>query len=62
LEDPTFAYYLMVFQYTKLWGLPHGQGWANEPSDILEAITALELEQREIESDMMEESREKIKK
>lgn len=50
-------YYLAVFQNVKLWGLPNGNiGWANEPFDIIEAITAFELEQREIEQERIEKS------
>lgn len=54
VQNPEFQYYLSVYHYIKLWGMPNGQGWANEPCDVLEAITALEIEQREIESDELE--------
>lgn len=52
INDPEFQYFLSVYQYTKLWGLPNGDGWANEPTDILDGITALELEAKTIESEM----------
>jgi len=45
---------LEYYNYTKLWGLPNGQGWANEPCDLLEAITALELEAKAIEQEALE--------
>ena len=53
INNPAFQYYLSVYQYTKLWGMPNGSGWADEPCTMLEAITALEVEQREIEYDAM---------
>ena len=48
---------LEIWHYTKLWGLPNGKGWANEPEEVLRSITAIELEQRAIESEEMEKSR-----
>ena len=48
---------LEIWHYTKLWGLPNGRGWANEPEEVLRSITAIELEQRAIESEEMEKSR-----
>jgi hypothetical protein len=39
---------------TKLWGLPNGRGWANEPADLMDAITALEIESRCIEAEELE--------
>lgn len=53
LEDPTFNKILPIYNYTKLWGLPNGCGWANEPIDVLSGITALELEARTIEQESM---------
>jgi hypothetical protein len=53
VDDPEFLYFLSVYQYTKLWGMPNGNGWANEPTDILDGITALEIEAKTIESEMM---------
>lgn len=57
VKDEAFLFYLSVYQYVKLWGMPNGNGWANEPSDILDAITALEIEQREIEHDEIENAK-----
>ena len=56
VNSPEFTYYLSVYQYVKLWGMPNGNGWANEPCNVLEAITALEIEQREIEHDLIPDS------
>ena len=53
VNDPEFGYYLSVYQYTKLWGMPNGNGWANEPTDILDGITAMELEAKTIEHEEM---------
>lgn len=53
IDDPEFSYFLSVYQYTKLWGMPNGDGWANEPIDILDGITALEIEAKTIESELM---------
>jgi hypothetical protein len=54
VENPTFLYYLEVFHYTKMWGLPNGRGWANEPINILSAISALESESREMDAEEMQ--------
>jgi hypothetical protein len=54
LEDPEFIVALEYYNYTKLWGLPNGAGWVNEPCDLLEAITALELESKTIEQESLE--------
>lgn len=54
VDNPEFQYCLAVYQYTKLWGLPNGNGWANEPSDLLDGITALELEAKLIEHEEYE--------
>jgi len=54
INDPLFVYYLGVFQTVKLWGLPHGSaGWATEDACCMEAITALEMERREIENEQL---------
>lgn len=53
IENQEFQYILSVYQYTKLWGMPNGQGWANEPSEILDGITALEIEAKLIEAEAM---------
>ena len=55
VEDPQFSYYLSVYQYTKLWGMPNGNGWANEPVDILDGITAIEIEAKNIEAEAYED-------
>lgn len=52
--DDSFATALSIYNYTKLWGLPNGAGWANEPLDVLESITALELEAKTIERKELE--------
>lgn len=57
VEDPVFLEALEIWHYTKLWGLPNGKGWANEPEEVLRSITAIELEQRAIESEEVEKSR-----
>jgi len=59
VEDPIFLYYLEIYHYTKLWGLPNGRGWANEPQDLLTAISAFEMESREIEAEEMEKCQNK---
>jgi hypothetical protein len=59
VTDPAFGFYLQCYQYTKLWGGINGKGWAEWPSDILEAVTALEYESRAIEKEEMEKAREK---
>ena len=51
VNDPQFNYFLSVYQYVKLWGMPNGNGWANEPVEILDGITALEIEAKTIESE-----------
>lgn len=53
VEDPVFLYYLNVYNMIKLWDrFPNGEiGWANEDCYMMDAITALEIEQREIEQD-----------
>jgi hypothetical protein len=54
IDDP---YFIQIFEYwhhTKLWGMPNGNGWANEPIDVLEGITALELEAKAIEAEALE--------
>ena len=61
VNDPMFGYILGIYNYTKLWGMPNGNGWANEPVDILEGITALELEAKAIEHEELENAREQSK-
>lgn len=54
VEDPVFLYALQVYQYVKLWGMPNGGGWAEEDAFILEAITAIEIENNKIEAEQYE--------
>lgn len=37
--------------------MPNGNGWANEPQEVIEAITALELESKAIEAEEMEKAK-----
>ena len=57
ITDPVFQDALSIYQLTKLWGSPNGCGWANEPIEVLDAITALELEARAIENEELEDVR-----
>ena len=57
VTDPTFQDALSIYQLTKLWGSPNGSGWANEPIEVLEAITALELEAKALEHEELEDAR-----
>ena len=59
MEDPVFLYYLEIYHYTKLWGLPNGKGWAHEPIDVLAAISAFEMEAKAIEAEEIENARSK---
>jgi hypothetical protein len=59
VNDPMFCHFMGIYNYTKLWGMPNGNGWANEPCEILEGITALELEAKAIEHEEMENARER---
>jgi hypothetical protein len=54
VEDPAFLRYYEIYHYTKLWGLPNGKGWANEPMDVLVAISALEMEAKAIEAEELD--------
>ena len=54
VDNPEFLDALSLYNYTKLWGMPNGNGWANEPIDLLDAITALELEARALEREEIE--------
>ena len=54
VDSPVFMFYLEVYNYVKLWGMPNGRGWANEPCTTMEAITALEIESRAIEREEIE--------
>lgn len=59
VEDPLFGYIMGVYNYTKLWGMPNGNGWANEPCEILEGITAIELEAKAMEHEELENAQSK---
>lgn len=61
VEDPAFQLAMSHYNYTKLWGLPNAQGWCNEPFDMLESITAIELEAKAIEHEEIEKSSSKGK-
>ena len=49
VEDPEFNFYFNVYQMVKLWGMP--SVWMNEDKNVMEAITALELEAKALESE-----------
>ena len=57
ITDPVFRDALSIYQLTKLWGNPNGNGWANEPIEVLDAITALELEAKALEHEELEGAR-----
>jgi hypothetical protein len=57
VEAQDFLYFLSIYQYTKLWGMPNGNGWANEPTEILDGITALELEAKAIEAEQYKDKK-----
>lgn len=57
IENPEFLQALDYWHKTKLWGMPNGSGWANEPEEVLQAITALELESKAIEAEEMEKAK-----
>lgn len=42
---------------TKMWGMAHNKGWADEPVEYINAITALENEQNKMEYEEMERRR-----
>lgn len=52
VDDPDFLMALQLYNITKMWGLPNGaEGWVNEPCDFIDAITAIELEAKQIEQE-----------
>jgi len=55
VNNPEFLQVLNYWHYTKLWGLP--RGWDEMPMDVLQAITALELESKAIEAEAMEKTK-----
>lgn len=52
--DETFYSALEKWVLTKMWGMPHGGGWAEEPVDFMDAITTLESENNAIEAEEMD--------
>jgi hypothetical protein len=38
---------------TKRWGLPNGNGWANEPASLIDALTAIDCENDKMDSEEM---------
>ncbi len=42
-----------MYNYVKLWGLPNNAGWANEDAVMIQAITAIESEAKDIEYELM---------
>jgi hypothetical protein len=46
---------------TKMWGLAHNKGWADEPVEYINAISVLENEHNKIEAEEMEQKTSKIK-
>jgi hypothetical protein len=57
VTDPVFQEALSIYQLTKLWGMPNANGWTNEPIEVLEAITAIELEAKAMEHEELENAR-----
>jgi len=57
--DEYFFSAMEKWALTKMWGLPNGCGWANEPSEFIDAITALESEQNKMEKEQMDKMKEK---
>lgn len=51
--DETFFSALEKWFLTKLWGLARAGGWADQPIDYIEAITAIESENNRIENEEM---------
>lgn len=53
---------LNAWNLTKMWGNANGNiGWANEPSEYIEAISILESESNKIDQEEMEARMAKIK-
>jgi len=57
VNNPVFLQMLEYWHYTKLWGMSNGHGWANEPMDVLQGITFIELEAKAIEAESLESKR-----
>ena len=54
VDDPTFLTILAYYNWIKLWGMPYGSGWADLPVDVLDGITAIEIEAKSIEAEEFE--------
>jgi hypothetical protein len=52
---------LQAWQLTKMWGLAHGAGWANETVEYVEAISILESESNKMEQEEMDKRSEEMK-
>lgn len=59
--DEYFFSCLERWALTKMWGLAHGRGWAEEPIEYINAISILENEQNMIEGEEIEAAKEKSK-
>lgn len=58
-----FVSALDAWSKTSLYGLANGNvGWANEPSNYIQAIYALEMEKNAMESEEMEQRRREMEK
>lgn len=55
VEDQTFCTILAYYNWIKLWGMPYGTGWAELPVDVLDGITALEIEAKAMEAEQYAE-------
>jgi len=51
VDNEEFRFYLDVYHMVKLWGMPNGRGWIDEDKNVMEAITAIEMEAKAIESE-----------
>lgn len=60
--DEAFYSALEMWFRTKLWGLAHGGGWATEPIDYIDAITALESENNRMEAEEIDSKTKKVDK
>jgi len=47
---------MQAWYYTKTWGMAFSGGWAEQPCEYLEAITAIEGAYNEVENEEMEKS------
>ena len=56
VDDPVFLTILAYYNWIKLWGMPHGSGWADLPVDVLDGITAIEIEAKAMEAEEMDKA------